>query len=47
MYLDGASIIGIQRQLATNGVLSPSGKEAWSKRSIEQILQNEKYIGDA
>ncbi|MCE5344387.1 MAG: recombinase family protein, partial [Eubacteriales bacterium] len=34
-------------QLATNGVLSPSGKEAWSKRSIEQILQNEKYIGDA
>jgi len=47
MYLDGASIIGIQRQLANNEVLSPSGKETWSKRSIEQILQNEKYIGDA
>jgi site-specific DNA recombinase len=47
MYLYGARIIGIQRQLVINGVLSPSGKDAWGKRSIEQILQNEKYIGDA
>jgi hypothetical protein len=28
------------------GVLSPTGKEIWSKETISKILNNEKYLGD-
>ena len=29
------------------GVKSPTGKDNWPKRSIEEMLSNEKYIGIA
>ena len=44
-YLDGASVVGIIKELAEHQIPSPSGKETWSKRSVENILTNEKYIG--
>ena len=44
-YLGGSSIIGIQKKLREEGVVSARGNEIWSKRSIETILKNEKYTG--
>lgn len=45
LYLSGKSIIGIQRELRNRGVPSPTGKENWSKKTIDNILKNEKYSG--
>ena len=45
LYLSGNSIVGIIKQLEASHIPSPSGKDKWSKRSIENILTNEKYIG--
>ncbi|NLI54920.1 MAG: hypothetical protein GX417_11485 [Clostridiales bacterium] len=47
MYLESMSIIGIKRELERRGTLSLTGNSIWSKRSIENILTNEKYTGDA
>ncbi len=44
-YIDGASILGIQKKLAEQSIPSPTGKEQWSKRTIDKLLTNEKYIG--
>ena len=46
MYLDGYSVGGIKKYLEGNGILTSRGKTTWSKRSIETILTNEKYVGD-
>jgi len=45
LYLNGHSVISIIRELANQGISSPKGNEKWSKRSIETILNNEKYAG--
>lgn len=44
-YIDGASILGITKKLAEQKIPSPTGKERWSKRSVDTLLSNEKYIG--
>lgn len=44
-YLDGASVPGIIKKLYNAGILSPTGKEKWNKRTIETMLSNEKYTG--
>jgi DNA invertase Pin-like site-specific DNA recombinase len=44
-YLDGASVLGIIKKLLNAGIPSPTGKGTWSKRSIEKMLENEKYTG--
>ena len=44
-YLDGYSVVGIIKQLKAKKILSPTGKESWNKRSIENILSNKKYTG--
>lgn len=44
-YLQGNSIVGIMRELENRGIKSPTGKDAWSKRTIDVMLSNEKYIG--
>ena len=46
LYLDGASVLGIVRELENRHIPSPSGKTTWPKRSIEQMLINEKYCGN-
>ena len=38
-------MLGIIKELKKEGVPSPTGKPQWSKRAIENILTNEKYIG--
>lgn len=45
LYLRGFSIIGIKRELEKLGIKTLTGKEKWSKRTIDVILSNEKYIG--
>lgn len=42
MYLRGLSIIGIKRELEKRGIKTPT---KWSKRTIDVMLTNEKYIG--
>jgi site-specific DNA recombinase len=44
-YIDGASILGVIKKLAEQKIPSPTGKEQWSKRSVDTLLSNEKYIG--
>lgn len=44
-YLDGASVLGIIKKLYDAGILSPTGKEKWNKRTVETMLSNEKYTG--
>ncbi len=45
LYLQGKSIIGIVEELEKLKVKSPTGKDKWSKRTIDVMLSNEKYIG--
>ena len=47
MYLSGSSIVGIQKELARREIPSPTGKTKWCKRSLDTMLSNEKYMGDA
>jgi site-specific DNA recombinase len=47
LYLSGYSILAIIRQLKKEGIKSPTDKEFWPKRTIDTILSNEKYIGNA
>lgn len=44
-YIDGASILKIINKLAEKGIPSPTGKEKWSKKTIENILSNRAYLG--
>ena len=46
-YLEGASMLKIARGLEADGILNGAGREKWHTSSINTILRNEKYIGDA
>lgn len=46
-YLEGASMLKIKRSLEADGILNGAGNEKWHTSNINQILRNEKYIGDA
>ena len=45
-YILGYSYKNIIKFLYNLEVSSPSGKEKWSQRTLEDILKNEKYVGD-
>lgn len=47
LYLSGYSIVKIIRELEQRGISSPTGKETWCKRSIDTMLTNSKYTGNA
>lgn len=46
-YLEGASMLKIARGLEADGILNGAGNKKWHTSNINQILRNEKYIGDA
>lgn len=46
-YLQGMSMDKIAAGLETNGILIGAGKVKWHTSTINKILRNEKYIGDA
>ena len=46
-FLAGASLKGIAELLEEKGIKSPTGKAQWQFSTIQSILSNEKYKGDA
>lgn len=46
MRAAGFSLGRISEWLCDNGILSPAGKERWSRETISKLLNNEKYVGD-
>ena len=46
-YLTGYSMDKIYAGLEADGILTGAGKEKWHTSTINKILRNEKYIGDA
>lgn len=47
LFLEGKTPAGICRYLEQQGIPTPSGKQKWSQTTIDSILSNEKYKGDA
>ena len=47
MYADGYSTSDIARYLCENGCKRWNGETNWTRNHVYQILQNEKYVGDA
>jgi hypothetical protein len=47
LFLEGLMPSGIAKRLETIGILSPAGKPRWQPGTVESILTNEKYKGDA
>ena len=46
-YLMGQSIHQIARDLMADGIKTARGRETWNDSVIQNMLRNEKYIGDA
>ncbi len=47
LFLEGLMPSGIAKRLEAMGKLSPAGKARWQTSTVESILRNEKYKGDA
>jgi hypothetical protein len=47
LYLDGKTAAGICKHLEQQSIPSPGGSCKWSKTTVDSILTNEKYKGDA
>ncbi|OPY61037.1 MAG: Recombinase [Pelotomaculum sp. PtaU1.Bin065] len=47
LFLEGKTPAGICRYLEQQGIPTPSGKQKWSQTTVDSILANEKYKGDA
>ena len=47
LYLEGQSITQIKKYLEENGIKTVTGKDDWSTTTINRMLSNEKYMGDA
>jgi len=45
-YLEGCSLEQIRRELEADGAPTASGITKWSRQVVQNILKNEKYIGD-
>ena len=46
-YLEGGSTISIAKGLEQDGIKTGDGKTKWYGTTVQKILSNEKYIGDA
>ncbi len=47
LFLDGQTPSSIASLLTKHGIPSPGGKSVWYARTVQSILTNEKYRGDA
>ena len=47
MFIEGLAVSRIARTLTDEGIPTPAGKQKWQNSTIESILTNEKYKGDA
>lgn len=46
-HLEGASLQQIARGLEADGILTGTGKKKWHLETLQKILKNKKYIGEA
>ena len=46
-FIAGKTVDGIAKTLTREGIPTPAGREKWQKRTVESILLNEKYKGEA
>lgn len=47
LFLEGKTISSIAKYLTDNKIHTPAGKKKWSITTVQSILTNEKYKGDA
>ena len=47
LFLQGMTFYGIAKELTRRQIPTPYGKQVWRERTVKNILQNEKYRGDA
>lgn len=47
LFLGGKTIRSIAQHLTEKGIKTPGGKDIWRTQTVNSILQNEKYKGDA
>lgn len=47
LFLEGSSYVQIAKILESEGILTVTGKKEWCPSVIDQMLENEKYMGDA
>lgn len=47
LFMSGLTAFAVARQLTAEGIPTPAGKTLWRATTIESILTNEKYKGDA
>ena len=47
MFMQGKTSCAIAKILTADGIPTPSGKQKWSVSTVDSILRNEKYCGDA
>lgn len=47
IFLEGKTPSGIARHLTAGGIPTPGGKKRWQSSTVQSILTNEKYKGDA
>jgi len=45
-YMEGCSLEQIRKELEADGISTASGVTKWSRQVIQNILTNEKYVGD-
>ena len=47
LFMRGLTTYGVAQQLTSEGIPTPAGKAKWVATTVESILTNEKYKGDA
>ncbi|MEF9970653.1 MAG: recombinase family protein, partial [Ruthenibacterium sp.] len=47
LFIGGMTAHGIAKQLTKEEIPTPGGKKTWQANTVESILKNEKYKGDA
>ena len=47
LFMEGKTPSAIARYLINHGIATPGGKKVWQPTTVESILSNEKYRGDA
>ena len=47
LFMSGMTTFMVARQLTAEGIPTPSGKTKWAPSTVDSILRNEKYAGNA
>jgi DNA invertase Pin-like site-specific DNA recombinase len=46
LYDEGLSLLEVSQELYRRGVPSPRGRPRWSRKVLQQLLRNRRYVGD-